>query len=126
MIHCQQARNPRLSVPATILPVVIVTFVHIILCLSQPNVSEVVASGLQHTRSCELDQLEPVPSRIRGNNPLSTNEKSEAAGASNNTVSGNMFSGNSLFTGGSYYHVGGDAHISSLSQVSFGAPDSRF
>jgi hypothetical protein len=34
MIHCQRARNPKLPVPATILPVVIVTFVHIILSLS--------------------------------------------------------------------------------------------
>ena len=48
-------------------------------------------------------------------------EKSEAAGASNNTTGGNMFSGNSCIMGGSYYNVRGNAHFSPLFQVSFGA-----
>ena len=51
----------------------------------------------------------------------------EVDGASTASISttSNMFSGNSCFMGGSYYHVRGDAHFSSLFQHSFGAPNSR-
>ena len=96
---------------------------------SQLNVSEVIASsnpafkGLPHTRWLSGSD-QHASSRPQGYDPLTTSEKFEAAGASNNTTSGNMFSasGNSCFMGGSYYNVRGNAHFSSLLQVSFGAP----
>ena len=60
----------------------------------------------------------------RYDDPRSTSEETEAAGASDSTTSGtNMFSSYSCFTGGSYYHVRGDAHFSPLFQVSSGKPN---
>ena len=56
------------------------------------------------------------------NEEKESSEKSQDAGASDNTTSGNMFSvnGNSCFMGGSYYHVRGNAQFSPF-QVSLGA-----
>ena len=96
---------------------------------SQLNVSEVIASpnpafkGLPHTRWLSGSD-QHASSQPQGYDPLTKSEKSEAAGASNNTTSGNMISGNACFMGGSYYNVRGNAHFSSLFQSSSGAPDS--
>ena len=90
-----------------------------------PEFSNPAFKGPRQTRLLsESDQL--ASSRPRGYDPLSTREKSEAAGACSNTTSGNMFSGNSCFMGGSYYNVRGNAHFSPLFQVSFGAPPTVF
>ncbi|KAF8812880.1 hypothetical protein BYT27DRAFT_7335346 [Phlegmacium glaucopus] len=56
----------------------------------------------------------------RYDDPRPTSEACETAGANDGNTTGNMFSSNSCFMGGSYYHVRGDAHFSSLPQVSPG------
>ena len=94
----------------------------------QRNVSEFSNPAFKGPRhpQCLSESGQPSSSQRRGYDPLSTNEKSGTAGACNNTTSGNMFTGNSCFMGGSYYNVRGNAHFSSLFQVSFGAPPTVF
>ena len=55
---------------------------------------------------------------------LRSSEGCEAANANGGNSTGNMFSSDSCFMGGSYYHVGGDAHFSQLLQVRPGVPNS--
>jgi len=56
---------------------------------------------------------------------LRSSERCEAANASGNNTTGNMFSNDSCFMGGSYYHVGGDAYFSPLLQIPPGASHLR-